>query len=278
MRALNDLLTVVVLIRNEEHNLPACLENLKAFTHVVLVDSGSTDRSLEIAKAAGREVVQFHWNGRFPKKRNWFLQNYAFKTPWVLFLDADERVTPDWIDEVDRRLPQAEGTDAYICYYNNWFLDNLLRYGDAMRKTVLLRIGSGGYERVDEENWTGLDMEIHEHLQVKGKMGVIRARLEHHDLRSFENYCKKHDAYAVWEAKRCLAAKGRFDSLTFRQKLKYTLVGYWWFAPAYFLASYVFMLGFLDGRIGYLFATCKMRYFRNVRRNMRTTCASQAGA
>ena len=89
MDDLNNLLTIVVPVKNEERNLPGCLENVKAFEHVILVDSGSTDRTLEIAAEFGREVVQFKWNGEFPKKRNWILRNYKFQTPWVLFLDAD---------------------------------------------------------------------------------------------------------------------------------------------------------------------------------------------
>ena len=90
---LNQLLTIVIPVKNEEKNLPGCLENIKTFGNVVIVDSGSTDRTLEIAAEFGREVVQFKWDGQFPKKRNWVLRNYEFKTSWVMFLDADERIT-----------------------------------------------------------------------------------------------------------------------------------------------------------------------------------------
>ena len=92
---LNSLLSIVIPVKNEERNLAECLENIKAFENVIIVDSGSTDRTLEIAKEFGREVVQFEWNGQFPKKRNWVLRNYQFKTRWVMFLDADERIRKD---------------------------------------------------------------------------------------------------------------------------------------------------------------------------------------
>ena len=94
----DQLLTVVIPVQNEEKNLPLCLDSVKDFKHVVIVDSGSTDSTCDIAQKYGREVVQFVWNGEFPKKRNWMLRNYKFKTPWVLFLDADERVTEKFVN------------------------------------------------------------------------------------------------------------------------------------------------------------------------------------
>ena len=85
-------ITVVIPVRNEEKNLPSCLKALGSdFTEIVVVDSVSSDRTREIASAAGAVVLDFVWDGKFPKKRNWALRNYRFKTPWVLFLDADER-------------------------------------------------------------------------------------------------------------------------------------------------------------------------------------------
>ena len=86
-----DSITIAVPVKNEEKNLPECLENIKAFKHVIVVDSGSTDGTLDIAAKFGREVVQFKWNGEFPKKRNWLLRKYKYKTPRVMFLDADDR-------------------------------------------------------------------------------------------------------------------------------------------------------------------------------------------
>ena len=194
MEEINRLLTIVIPVKNEEGNLPKCLENIAEFENVIVVDSESTDSTKQIASDFGRELVEFHWNGRFPKKRNWVIQNYKFKTPWVMFLDADERITPAFVDELyekltaetDKEEASEDRIDAWICYYDNWFIDRLLRHGDVMRKTAILRIGTGGYEKIDEDHWSHLDMEIHEHLQVKGKIGYIKSRLEHYDKRSLE--------------------------------------------------------------------------------------------
>ena len=267
MRNVSELITIVVPVKNEERNLPECLENVKAFEHVILVDSGSSDRTLEIAAEFGREVVQFKWNGEFPKKRNWLLRNYKFKTPWVMFLDADERLTPEFCDELERVLPETK-CNAFICFYDNWFMDRMLRHGDVMRKTAILRLGAGEYEKIDEHGWSSLDMEIHEHLQVEGEVGVIRARLEHHDKRSLECYYMKHEEYANWEANRYKALKGDFSKLTRRQRIKYTLIRQWWFGFAYFCACYFLKLGILDGKHGYIFARGKWKYFVNIRKKI----------
>ena len=265
---IGDLLTIVVPVKNEERNLPGCLENVKPFKHVVIVDSGSTDRTLQIAAEYGREVVQFKWNGEFPKKRNWVLRNYKFETTWVMFLDADERITPEFCKELECVLSTTD-CNAFICFYDNWFMGQMLRHGDVMRKTAILRVGAGEYENIDEHGWSGLDMEIHEQLQVAGEIGVIKARLEHHDKRSLESYYKKHEEYANWEANRYMALKGDFSKLTKRQQTKYGLIKKWWFGFAYFCACYFLKLGILDGKPGYVFARGKWKYFCNIRQKLK---------
>lgn len=102
-------ITVVIPAKNEASNLPRCLKALDdSFEDVVVVDSGSTDQTQEIARSFQAGVLDFQWDGKFPKKRNWVLRNYGFKTPWVLFLDADECVTPTFIQELSNRLPNSE--------------------------------------------------------------------------------------------------------------------------------------------------------------------------
>ena len=141
-------ITVVIPVLNEERNLPACLARLGAFAEVWVVDSGSTDRTVEIAAAHGARVIPFAWNGRFPKKRNWILINHAPATPWVLFLDADELVVPEFVDELRRVLPATPHSGFWI-EYSNHFLGRRLRHGAPMRKLALFRTGAGLYERID---------------------------------------------------------------------------------------------------------------------------------
>ena len=123
-----------------------CLGSLKgAFAGVVVVDSQSTDGTGEVARKAGAEVLEFRWDGKFPKKRNWFLRTRGVTTPWVLFLDADERVTPEFVAELRRRLPGAEEAGFWVTF-DNWFGRRLLRHGDAFRKLALFRPEAGEYQ------------------------------------------------------------------------------------------------------------------------------------
>ncbi len=267
--------TVVIPVLNEELNLPACLKALGgAFADVVVVDSGSTDRTCEIAMAANADILQFRWNGTFPKKRNWTLRNHTFRTPWVLFLDADERMTPECIEEMRRILPDTPHVGFWISF-TNWFMGKPLRHGDVFRKLALFRAGAGEYERFPENGWSTFDMEVHEHPVLNGTTGHLGARIEHHDFRSMEHYLQKHDEYANWEVKRFgwlkAAGEEEWARLTRRQKFKYQNVDKWWFGLFYFGVCYFLKLGVLDRIAGLHFAWLKRRYFHNIRSKIKKT-------
>src|SRR5438105_7450377 len=85
--------TVVVPVKNEERHLPACLASLDGVERVLVVDSGSEDTTRRIAEEANVLVYDFHWDGGPVKKRNWVLRNHPPQSDWILFLDADERLT-----------------------------------------------------------------------------------------------------------------------------------------------------------------------------------------
>src|SRR5271170_3715683 len=93
-------LSVIVMTKNEEKNLAKCLRGLQRMSQVFVVDSGSTDRTPEIARDGGAELVHFAWNGKYPKKKQWCLDNLPFAHDWVLYVDADEEVPPELVDEI----------------------------------------------------------------------------------------------------------------------------------------------------------------------------------
>src|SRR6266850_2472159 len=95
--------SVIVPIKNEAANLPRCLDSMRWADEIFVVDSESTDGSIEIARAHGANVVQFHFNGKWPKKKNWALENLPFRNQWVLIVDADEVVVPALAEEIARR-------------------------------------------------------------------------------------------------------------------------------------------------------------------------------
>lgn len=272
-------ITVVVPVLNEEINLPACLAALgDAFTKIIVVDSGSTDRTCEIATAANVDVLQFRWNGTFPKKRNWTLGKYDFQTEWVLFLDADERVSSAFVDELRRTLPDTPHAGFQITF-TNWFMGRPLHHGDLFRKLALFRVGAGEYERFPENGWSRLDMEVHEHPILDGTVGALESRLEHYEFRGLEHYKQKHVDYADWEVKRFewLQAAGvdAWTPLTARQRFKYRHLNAWWLGPFYFAVAYLLKRGFLDGVAGFHFAFLKWQYFNNIR--LKICAAEQKG-
>lgn len=268
--------TIVFPVKNEASNLARAIPLVRELGAVLVVDSGSTDKTVETSKGLGAEVVQFIWDGKFPKKRNWALRNYDFKTEWVLFLDADEFVTPEFIDEVKHSIEDTFHCGFWL-NFENYFMGQKLRSGDPFRKLALFRVGAGEYEKIDEDSWSHLDMEVHEHPVLGGTIGEIKAPIEHNDFRGLKHYIAKHNEYSSWEAARYLRLSGcegekvekwqgeEWQNLTDRQRKKYRNITKWWFAPAYFLATYFLKKGFFDGAVGFHFALMKAIYFYQIR-------------
>ena len=274
-------ITVVLPVKNEAGNLPRCLERLTRFAKIYVVDSGSDDDTEEIATSFGAEVVQFRWNGRFPKKRNWFLENHELPTEWVLFLDADEFVTPEFCDEVDRCV-RNDSHVGYWLTFHNWFMGRFLRHGDPFAKLALFKPSAGRYEKIDEDCWSHLDMEIHEHPILDGSIGTIHSPIDHDDRRGLESYLGKHNDYSSWEARRYLSlghvGSPEWNALTDRQRSKYRRIEKWWFPLAYFMMSYILKRGFLDGRAGFVFAKLKAQYYWQIQLKIQEVKDRQSGS
>lgn len=262
-------LTIAIPVRNEEKNLALCLEAIGSdlAKQVVVIDSGSTDGTVAIAKSHGAAVIQFNWNGQFPKKRNWYLRNHTPTTKWVMFLDADELLTDAFKAELRQALSSNDNKVGYWLRYTIYFLGKENKGGYFLHKLALFQVGAGEYERIDEDHWSKLDMEIHEHPVLKGEVGVIRSKIDHRDLRGVSYYVTKHNEYSSWEAARYLKTmrdaqqSGHF---TWMQRVKYGLMRTPLLGPLYFLGSFFLMGGFRDGTRGFGFAVLKMAYFTQV--------------
>ncbi|NET60932.1 MAG: glycosyltransferase family 2 protein, partial [Symploca sp. SIO2E6] len=144
--------SVLIPAKNEEVNLPACLESLSRADEVFVVDSQSSDRSVEISESYGASVVQFHFNGYWPKKKNWSLANLTFSHPWVLIVDCDERITPQLWDEIALAIQNPD----YNGYYLNrrvYFLDQWIRHGGKYPdwNLRLFKHEKGRYENLSTE-------------------------------------------------------------------------------------------------------------------------------
>lgn len=273
-------ISVVIPVRNEEVNLVQCLQRLGSFDEVIVVDSGSTDATCQIATDHEALVIQFDWDGRYPKKRNWVLLNQRLRNKWVLFLDADELVTPEFCAAV-RAAIMEDRFDAFWLRYTNYFLGRPLKHGDPQRKLALFKVGRGLYERIEEDLWSDLDMEVHEHPVIDGEIGEISAPIDHRDDRGIAKFIDRHKDYALWEARRTRqlrdAGSQAWNQLTERQKRKYRNIDKWWFAWAYFGWTYVAKRGLLDGLPGFSYAFYKLWYFWTIRLLIKENEAQGAG-
>src|SRR5579864_2897841 len=196
-RAASLPVSVIIPVRNEARNLPRCLESLRGAGEVYVIDSGSTDETAEIARSYGAKVVQFHYPGGWPKKRQWAMDTLPLAFDWILLLDADESLTPELVEEIRGAVRDAEISGYYIALRMH-FLGRILRHGDtALWKLSLLRRGQGHYEcRLKEQDRSMADMEVHEHVIVEGKTGKLKCALLHYNVNSLSRYIEKHDKYS----------------------------------------------------------------------------------
>jgi glycosyltransferase involved in cell wall biosynthesis len=194
--------SVIVAALNEEKNLPRCLEALKNVGEVYVIDSGSIDATPEITRSYGAKVVQFHYQGGWPKKRQWAMENLPLAFDWIFLVDADEALTPKLEKEIRRAIENPKVNGYYISL-RMYFLGRVLRHGDAnFWKLALFRRGKGRYEcRLREQDLSMADMEVHEHVVVEGTTSRLENPLIHHNVESLSRYIQKHDEYSNWESR-----------------------------------------------------------------------------
>ena len=267
-------LSVLIPAKNEELNLAACLESVAVADEVFIVDSQSEDRSLEIAAKYGAKVVQFHFNGRWPKKKNWSLENLSFRNDWVLIVDCDERITPELWSEIATAIKNPE----YQGYYINrkvFFLGKWIRFGGKYPdwNLRLFQHKLGRYENLSTEDIpnTG-DNEVHEHVILQGKAGYLEEDMLHIDFRDIYEWLARHNRYSNWEARVYYnILTGKDESGTIGAKLfgnavqrKRFLKKIWVRLPfkplLRFILFYVIRFGFLDGRAGYIYGRLLSQY------------------
>lgn len=258
---MNVPVTILIPIRNEAANLTRCLRSVSWANEVVVIDSHSTDGSIELAQRLGARIVQFTPQGTWPKKKNWALENVPFANEWVFLLDADEVLPIAAKNEIERIVtnPSPDCTGYWVnrrfmfmgkwlrhAYYPNWNLR-------------LFKHRLGRFEKLTSADTASGDNEIHEHLIVQGKTGRLTFEMDHYAFPSVEAFVEKHNRYSNWEA--CVALEGclppsaiQDPTVAHRRSLK-SLARKLPFRPLLrFLYIYIWQRGFLDGREGYYFA------------------------
>lgn len=252
-------LTVIILAFNEEKHLPRCLESLRGVaSRVIVVDCFSTDRTVELARAAGAVVVQHAWVN-YATQFNWALDNVAIDTQWTMRLDADEVVTPELAAALARELPlYPDGVVGLTVNRQIHFLGRWIRHG-AIYPLRMLRVWRTGHARC-ENRW------MDEHMVVEGGVAHLDADIADINLNSVTWWTDKHNRYASREAVDLLLHENsRVEAATAPRlslqagmkrwlKLKvYARLPMGLRAFLYFLYRYFLRLGFLDGWQGFVF-------------------------
>jgi glycosyltransferase involved in cell wall biosynthesis len=255
--------SVIIAARNEAKNLPRCLEALRGVGEVFVIDSQSTDATVEVCRNYGAQVVQFYYHGGWPKKRQWAMDTLPIAHDWILLLDADEALTPELVAEIRQSIHDPARNGYYIALQQHFLGHRLRHSGASLWKLALFRRGQGHYEcRLREQDASMADMEVHEHVVVDGATARLRHPLVHHNVESLSRYIQKHNEYSNWEARVWLNKEVSADELppslfgTQAQRRRW-LKGHFLGIPGsplfFFLYKYVLHLGFLDGVPGLIY-------------------------
>lgn len=259
-------LTAIILTKNEGKNIVACLNSIKGFAkRVVVIDSGSTDETVELAKTHGAEVF-FHEFEYYAKQFNWGIDNTNITTKWILRLDADERFTPDLCKEAELLMEKHAEDDVNGITMEAWlyFLGKRLKYGSSKkRKLMIFKRGIG---RIEDRK-----RDAHSVLS-KGSSISLKERFLHHDFKDINSFITKYNWYATREMQDYIAYKqGNSEDINTDEKIRNTRkkkFGLYYKAPRFFRAwlwfvyNYYFRLGFLDGREGYIYHYFECYWYR----------------
>jgi len=272
-------ITVLIAAKNEEANIARCLSVLNRVERVVLLDSHSTDRTQDIARAQGCEVIQFDYRGGYPKKRQWALDTLEITSDWILLLDADEVVPTDLWSEIEEAVKRPDAPDAFLITKGFHFLGRRFRFGGFSHSAILLfQRGKARFEQLLDDPAGAQDMEVHERLVVDGRVGRLKTPLIHEDFKGLKAYIDRHNQYSTWEARlrHRYLSEGQYGQSTIRPRLfgnaqerrrflklialRVPGEPLWWF-----LYHYVFRLGLLEGRPGWIASHIRASYIAQTR-------------
>ena len=259
--------SLLIPCKNEENNIARCIQSVQWVDEIFVVDSQSTDKTIEIAESLGAEVVQFKYKGGWPKKKNWALENLPFTNEWVLILDADECLPPNAQNEIRGIVSNRhEKHSGYWINRRYFFLGKPLKHAYFPNWNLrLFKHKLGRYEKITDLSTNSGDHEIHEHVVVKGTTGRLRSVMDHHAFPTIDSFVEKHNRYSNWEAVvessstdddsalQHDAVKGKrrlrriFRKLPFRPTLR-------------FLYVYLWQKGILDGWRGYVSSKLHAQY------------------
>lgn len=226
-------LTAIVPTGNEEHNIEEVLKSVAFADEIMVVDSFSTDRTVELAEKYAHKIIQREYINSASQK-NWAIPQAAHD--WILLVDADERVTPELKTEIQEILAMDHKPHtAYDIYLNEHFMGQRMHYS-SLQGNKATRFFMRDKCRYEEKH-------VHADLIVEGTIGTLKGKLNHNTYRDFDAFIAKLNRYAWWQAR-------DYDRRVRRISMAHVLFKPWF----RFMKHYVFRLGFLDGFAGFAYA------------------------
>ena len=264
---MNDI-TAIILTKNEERNIGRCIGSISGLAdRIVVVDSGSTDRTKEIARELGAEVYEHMPFDYYAKQFNWALDNVGITTKWVYRIDADETVTPELGAELAKALREHRDDDVngFIMRFKVFFMGRFLTHGGVYPffNLTVFKYGLGRYE----------DRTMGEHVVLsEGRTLTLRSDCLHYDFKDLTSWIGKHNWYASREVSDYFSTMSRdeeasslYRNARITQKLRkglYYRLPRFFRAKLYFWYRYYIRLGFLDGQAGKVYAFLQAYWYR----------------
>jgi glycosyltransferase involved in cell wall biosynthesis len=253
--------SVLILTLNEESNIADCIESCRWSDDIVVLDSLSEDRTREIALAKGARVVERAFDN-YAAQRNAGLSTVTYKHPWVLMVDADERVPADLANEISERVAAASPSLVmFRLRRKDFFLGQWLKRASGY-PTWFGRLVRLGHVRVMRD--------VNEEYIADGEIGHLSAHFHHYPFnRGVAYWFERHNRYSTLEAQASVALRGEplgslglfsLDPISRRRALKRVLYRVPLRPAIIFLYLYVVRLGLLDGRAGYYFSRMRAAY------------------
>ena len=256
-------LTAIILTQDEEKNIAACLESLSWVSQVIVVDSGSRDATLEVARGTRPDVeIHTHPFADFGQQRNWALENTPVRSEWVLFVDADERIPAACAREIGDRIADPQGCVGFYLCNRYWFMGRWIRHCTLFPSWQLRLLRKGRVRFVREGHG---QREV-----ADGPLGYIREPYDHFGFsKGISEWVSRHNRYSSMEVELILRLRRepvvvgdllRRDPVRRRRAVKRLAARVPCRPLIRFAYTYFFRRGFLDGRPGLVFCLLRLAH------------------
>ncbi len=258
-------ITAIILTKNEEKNIVDCINSIKKLVkRVIVVDSGSDDRTIDLAKSLGADTY-YHKFENYARQFNWGIDNTDIDTKWILRLDADERFTPELCAKLENECKVHMNDDVNGFAIEAWLFfmgKKLIHGGGRKRKIMVFKTGIGRIE----------DRKMDEHTVLSSGTAIsLEEKFLHYDYKDLSTYVKKLNWYATREMQDYMEerfldstfnASNEYISQKRRKKTKYYKAPMFWRCWAYFFYAYFIKRNFLNGKEGFIYSFLYHLYYR----------------